>query len=364
MIPHGHHSHGSGGDADEFSFEWEERQDDVPFGVHMLAGSIAGISEHTLLLPIDNLKTHLQTKSNSIASAFGEIRKAGLRSFYRGSTIIALGCVPSHALFFMNYEWLKRRVARQHEVDIAGNMLVGGVSSVLHDLIMTPCEMIKQRAQLLKSDTNLRIIKDTFRREGPRAFWRSFPVNFLGNLPSGMITVAANENLKHVYRRRAGEVGFLGYFLCSSSAGAFASLFTTPLDNIKTRLNVQQIFVDNLYKIKDALGAKLKRSAAAEQLLADGLLGKQQALRREFRSTQVELPNCKCSPFSPQNAAPEPVKYPNALCAVKIIYKEEGLRGFYKGLSMRMANQSLSSAVAWCVYEYAKRLFMAHKRIN
>lgn len=46
---------------DEFSLEWEERSDDVPFWSHMIAGSIAGLSEHVLILPIDNIKTHIQT---------------------------------------------------------------------------------------------------------------------------------------------------------------------------------------------------------------------------------------------------------------------------------------------------------------
>ena len=32
------------------------------------------------------------------------------------------------------------------------------------------------------------------------------------------------------------------------------------------------------------------------------------------------------------------IKYPNILCAIKIIKKEEGLKGFFKGMSMRMIN--------------------------
>ena len=40
-------------------FELEERQDFIPFKIHMIAGSIAGLSEHILFLPIDNIKTHI-----------------------------------------------------------------------------------------------------------------------------------------------------------------------------------------------------------------------------------------------------------------------------------------------------------------
>lgn len=45
--------------SEDFSFEWDERDDNTDFKTHMIAGSIAGLSEHVLLLPIDNIKTHI-----------------------------------------------------------------------------------------------------------------------------------------------------------------------------------------------------------------------------------------------------------------------------------------------------------------
>ena len=44
-----------------FGLEWEERDDSVNFKVHMIAGSLAGLGEHVLTLPIDNIKTHVQS---------------------------------------------------------------------------------------------------------------------------------------------------------------------------------------------------------------------------------------------------------------------------------------------------------------
>lgn len=43
----------------ETDFEWEERREDVPIGVHFMAGSLAGLVEHLIVLPFDNIKTHL-----------------------------------------------------------------------------------------------------------------------------------------------------------------------------------------------------------------------------------------------------------------------------------------------------------------
>ncbi len=54
-----------------------------------------------------------------------------------------IGCIPSHALFFLNYEYFKKYLGNDSELNITSNMLLGGFSAVFHDLIMTPAEMIK-----------------------------------------------------------------------------------------------------------------------------------------------------------------------------------------------------------------------------
>lgn len=57
-----------------------------------------------------------------------------------------------------------------------------------------------------------------------------------------MIIVSANENLKNILRRNTKkDLNFYQYFMCSSLSGILAACFTTPVDNIKTRLNVQRL---------------------------------------------------------------------------------------------------------------------------
>jgi len=46
--------------ADEIDLEWEEWDGSSPFLHHCIAGSIAGVAEHTLLYPVDTVKTHMQ----------------------------------------------------------------------------------------------------------------------------------------------------------------------------------------------------------------------------------------------------------------------------------------------------------------
>jgi hypothetical protein len=61
----------------DFSFEWEERTEKVDFHKHFIAGSLAGLSEHLIFLPIDNIKTHLQSTTSGLKESFNLIKKHG-----------------------------------------------------------------------------------------------------------------------------------------------------------------------------------------------------------------------------------------------------------------------------------------------
>lgn len=344
------------GSDEEFSLEWEERKENVPFKVHMVAGSLAGLIEHLLLLPIDNVKTHLQTTTSTVRKAVREISFKGLRNFYAGGAVVSVGCVPSHALFFLNYEYLRRWLAVGDQLNLLGNMLMGGASALCHDLIMTPCDMIKQRIQLTGASYRL-VVGEAFRSEGLRSFWRSFPVNFFTNIPAAVVTVTSNENLKVLYRKQFGEMGAAAYFLCAGLAGAVSACATTPLDNIRTRLNTQVFHQQDLRVMLQAVKGLAPAGAARRP---PGGLHVQRAYAQR---SAASLDFCDCNPLAPQNKALPPcrLKYPDAWCAVRIILKEEGRRGFFKGLLPRACNHSFSTGISWMCYETIKNRLVSGK---
>jgi solute carrier family 25 iron transporter 28/37 len=66
---------------------------------------MAGLTEHLSMLPLDNIKTHYQ--ANRRANLFSILARIlegpGLRGFYAGSSVLALGCVPAHGIYFSLY---------------------------------------------------------------------------------------------------------------------------------------------------------------------------------------------------------------------------------------------------------------------
>ena len=75
--------------------------------------------------------------------------KDGFLRFWKGASIIVCGAIPCHAAYFGCYEILKRRwhvKSGEHHPFLAG--LIGCVSTILHDLILNPFEVLKQRKML------------------------------------------------------------------------------------------------------------------------------------------------------------------------------------------------------------------------
>lgn len=46
--------------VDESLLDWEANAHNIPIHLHMIAGSVAGITEHSLMFPFDTVKTSMQ----------------------------------------------------------------------------------------------------------------------------------------------------------------------------------------------------------------------------------------------------------------------------------------------------------------
>lgn len=332
----------------EMDFEWEERESTTPLNTHLLAGSLAGIAEHTFILPLDNMKTHIQKTGASASQVFRTLKSHGYKNFYQGAGIISLGCVPSHALYFASYEISKKYFTKEDQIDLLGNAMVGGFSIIFHDMIMTPCELIKQRMQLLKDSSAVRVARDFHKSFGLRAFWRSFPVNFFSNLPHSMVTVSANETFKTMYSRWMGDHSMASYFACGSLAGCVSAIVTSPLDNIKTQLNCESVTHHSISSLKEQYKQAQNQAARPSQLTYN--------LRRTYFNQMMKQISCVCSDAEKKimkNMNRE--RLPPAICAMKKIMYERGVGGFFRGLGLRMIMQSSSTAVSWTVYEFMKK---------
>ena len=68
-------------------------------------------------------------------------RDEGLFRFWKGAPIIASGCVPAHASYFLTYEYLKEQLeVHNQSLNFTSTLLIGGTTTFAHDFFIAPAD--------------------------------------------------------------------------------------------------------------------------------------------------------------------------------------------------------------------------------
>ncbi|XP_076367451.1 mitoferrin-2-like [Tachypleus tridentatus] len=277
---------------------------------HMVAGASAGIMEHCLVYPIDSVKTRMQCLQpnpkatyHSISDALYKIVKyEGISRPVRGVSAVVSGAGLAHALYFSCYEKMKRVFSGTETGAHSpiSQSAAGCLATLLHDAVMSPVDVIKQRMQMFNSPYKniLDCMKRIWQKEGVWAFYRSYSTQLTMNIPFQVIHLLTYEfmqdltNDQRTYNPKA-------HVLSGAVSGGFAAAVTTPLDVCKTLLNTQE----------------------------------HETLRMTRQSHINGLIN-----------------------ATMTVYRLRGPRGYFQGFQVRVFSHIPSTAIAWSVYEFFKHV--------
>ncbi|GBF95304.1 mitochondrial carrier protein [Raphidocelis subcapitata] len=234
--------------------------DGLTFVSHMIAGSVAGIIEHTAMYPVDTIKTRMQAlshpgqrlHSSTLQALRAVLRREGVGGLYRGVTAVAGGAGPAHALYFASYEAAKRALggdAEGHHPLAAA--AAGAAATLVNDAAMTPVDVVKQRLQVAHSPYSgpLDCVRQVVRQEGTGALFRSYRTTIVMNIPYTAVHFSVYESAKKLLLGddAAAEEGLREQVIAGGLAGGTASALTTPLDVVKTRLQTEGVHSPRRY---------------------------------------------------------------------------------------------------------------------
>ena len=329
-------------------------------------------------------------------------RLAGVGRLWRGVQTMFVGCVPAHALYFSSYEAVKSfslTSASENGGNGGGHVghdtlsssqaaLAGGAATLLHDLVMTPMDTVKQRMQLGHYEGMGHAFSSIVRGdaakgvagEGWTGLYRSLPVTVMTNLPYGMIMMTTNEWIRAAIEdglygvHGAGEESsrerpfhFATVLLSGMGAGTAASAATAPLDRVKTRLQTQRMGMAGNGGVsgvpQDGRAAAILEERAAAAARGERAVCPRVAVTnlKSALSGEVSAASSAAScatappPSSPAAAAAPPrAHYAGVREALASILAEEGPRGLFRGALPRVALHAPSVAISWTAYEAAK----------
>ncbi|KAG0709252.1 mitochondrial carrier domain-containing protein [Suillus ampliporus] len=285
--------------------DYEALPSNAGLGVNMLAGALAGITEHSVMFPIDSIKTRMQVFATSPAAVYTGIGNAftrissteGMRALWRGVSSVILGAGPAHAVHFGTYEAMKELAGG----NAAGNQwlatsLAGASATVASDALMNPFDVIKQRMQVHQSEfrsvfTAMRVV---YRTEGLAAFYVSYPTTLMMSVPFTAVQFTVYEHMKKLLNP-SNDYSPVTHMIAGGMAGGVAAGVTTPLDVAKTLLQTRGTSHD----------AEIRR--------VGGMVD-----------------------------------------ALRIIWKRDGIKGFGRGMSPRVLTHMPSNALCWLSYEFFK----------
>lgn len=298
-----------------------DRLDKTKFHV---IGAILFTAQSALLHPTAVVKTRMQVAGSGLShlsgiSVFAHIlRSDGIPGIFRGFATSAIGSMPGRVLALTSLEMSKdvilkhtqgRDIPEASRVGLA-NGVAGMVSNLLSCVYFVPLDVICQRlmVQGLPGTTSCRgpldVVQKVVRAEGFRGLYRGFGLTAITQSPASALWWGSYAAAQHIIWRSLGYKDDTGnkpshvemvtvQATAGMVAGACSSVITTPIDTVKTRLQV----MDN------------------------------------YGSGR-----------------------PSVLKTAKNLIKEDGWWGFYRGFGPRFLNMSLYGTTMIVTYELIKRL--------
>ncbi|CAB4254602.1 similar to Saccharomyces cerevisiae YJL133W MRS3 Iron transporter that mediates Fe2+ transport across the inner mitochondrial membrane [Maudiozyma barnettii] len=297
----------AGGEEEEV--DYEALPSNAPLSHQLLAGAFAGIMEHSVLYPIDAIKTRIQsaTLSNGSDNILRQISRIstteGSLALWKGVQSVILGAGPAHAVYFATYEYSKSHLIDPKDINTHQPLKTaasGALATIAADALMNPFDTIKQRIQLNTNSSVWNLTKNIYSAEGISAFYVSYPTTLAMNIPFAAFNFMIYESATKFFNP-GNNYNPLIHCLCGGISGAACAAITTPLDCIKTVLQVKgsKSVQLNVMKTADTFG---KASAA--------------------------------------------------------LYSTYGWKGFWRGLKPRVIANMPATAISWTAYECAKHFLI------
>ncbi|WCJ26490.1 Mitochondrial substrate carrier family protein [Euphorbia peplus] len=249
-----------------------------------LWGGIAGAFGEGMMHPVDTIKTRIQSQailsgSQSQKSIRQMVRAVwaadGSRGFYRGIGPGVLGSLATGATYFGFIESTKKWIEESHP-NLGGHwahFIAGGIGDTLGSFVYVPCEVIKQRMQVQGTKTSwteatmkanihakssrqmygyysgmFQAARSILKEQGLRGLYAGYGSTLARDVPYAGLMVVFYEGLKDLteYGKKQwlpnlnySTNSTLEGLVLGGLAGGFSAFLTTPLDVIKTRLQVQ-----------------------------------------------------------------------------------------------------------------------------
>ena len=279
-----------------------------------MAASAGAVVTCVVVNPLDVARVRLQVFDARTASATGGlpmtntmsalreiVRMDGPRALWRGVTPTLMMSVPATGLYFSLYDALKKRITTliPNTSPLSQSLVplyAGASARLLAATITLPFEVLKTNMQARSGKIGISgVLREALAHGGVRSLWTGFGPTILRDIPFSAIYWAGYEHLKIRLQEEFPSSSTWIPFLAGASSGMMAAFITLPVDVIKTRSQSQ---LQHTHKL-------------------------------------------------------------NAINLVKVLFKEEGVKGFFRGAGPRLIRVVPMCAITIGCFEFFSKKILA-----
>lgn len=331
----------------------------------MLAGGIGGSTGDVLMHSLDTVKTRQQGAPNTLKYAtmtdayLTIFREEGFRrGLYGGIAPAFMGSLPGTIIFFGTYEYSKRHLIDMGCPSHIAYLTGGLVGDLFASIIYVPSEVLKTRLQLqgrynnpfFKSGYNYRGTIDAtrtiIRTEGPAALFYGYKATIMRDLPFSALQFAFYEQFQKWAKQwcDSRDIGLPLEIATGAMAGGLAGTITCPLDVVKTRIQTQ-VRTSSTPPLPGTATAPLQRRPFSTLV---------PQTPPELHSPPSTRPISTSSPSttSPPKSGPLKFNTSSIIEGLKLLYKTEGIQGWFRGVGPRAVWTSVQSGTMLVMYQY------------
>ena len=388
--------------------DWEEWDGTSPFWVHCVAGSMAGVVEHTAVYPLDTVRTHIQVACSACAQQLHQQQGPGAAAKPRG---------PVSSLAGTAFPRTAAAAAASSVASSSSSNLPMGVLQTIRHLMNEPLVLAPNTATAAAA-LRAELPQAAHQVVGWTRLWRGVETMVLGCIPAHALYFSSYELVKAATSSDDGQVTAMGSSLAGAAAVVSHDLIMSPLDTVKQRMQLGhyesvRLAIQNMLRtegtavfyrsfpvtlasnvpygmimvtvnehLKQTLDlglgpwASIAVSSSIAGFVASAATTPLDRVKTSLQ-TQHLLPACyyKTNATSVTTsgggtsaaAAAGATSMPphcrlrthhNWRDAVRFLWETEGFRGFWRGMVPRVLSHTPAVAISWTTYETAKHLLV------
>ena len=196
----------------------------------LFCGGFARVISASVISPVELIKTRLQSipsdpnssskmLSNLLKDSLALVKHQGIKTLFTGLQITLWRDVPFSGIYWLNYEWFKKRTSEMLKADFknantddhwkvfAASFISGSVSGLIAAFLTNPFDVGKTRMQICEIEENsakrpsmFKFLFDIYKKEGVRALYSGFPARALKIAPACAIMISSYEIGKKFFK--------------------------------------------------------------------------------------------------------------------------------------------------------------------